>query len=199
MKFCSAGFGPDNQVQVSLWPKDYKDSWGGIPGYFEHKEAQAHGLVPGEGGHLKVSSGTQMRDYIMGIQPWMTFFTARAVDALGPLGFTGYRLVRYTAEGLPSGDSELYRIIITGRCGAVVSSTDINMTRRLKDLDNVGLYCFDLNTWDGSDFFLPQPRNGVNLMTTTRVMKAVRKHKLKIPLREDVWTDRAAFEDLFER
>jgi hypothetical protein len=198
MKFYTDWPGPSASVRVGLEPKDYEEGWGEIPGYADHKEQQMLGTVPDAGGHLKVIQGSRMRDLIQGVEPWMFFLTERAVTVFQEYQFTGCRFVRYTVEGLPNGESVLYRLIVTGRCGAIVSAYDLDRQRKLISIDTSSTKFLNIDTWDGSDFFVPQPRKG-GWYFTKRVAKTIKEHKLAFGTKELLWTDRTAFDALFER
>jgi len=198
VKFYKWWPGPGTSVRLSLEPEDYEVGWGEIPGYFEKKYRQLLGLEPDPGGHLKVVYGHRMRDFIYGIQPCMDFVSARMANMFIDAKFTGCQFVRYTAEGLPNGDTEVYRLIISGRCGPVIHAMDEDDKRGLKAIENGSLNYMDINTWDGSDFFHEQPKYG-SWFFTKRVAQAIRKHKLDFTTKDYLWTDKVQFDALFER
>ena len=198
MRFFTAWPGPSASVRVGLEPEDYEESWGEIPGYADHKEQQMLGTVPDAGGHLKVIQGSLTRDLIRGVEPWMHFLSQNTVSVFQEYGFTGVQFVRYTVEGLPNGESALYRLIITGRCGAIVSAYDLDRQRKLISMDTSSIEFVNIDTWDGSDFFLPQARNG-GWYFTKRVAQTIKKHKLAFGTKELLWTDQTAFDALFEK
>lgn len=198
IKFYTWWPNPGKSIQLSLEPEDYEECWGEIPGYFDHKYRQKLGLEPDLGGHVKVVYGHRMRDYIRCVQPCMEFFSVRMAEMITRENFTGCRLVRYTAEGLPNGETEVFRLIITGRCGPVISALDEDDRRQLRSIENGSIRYLDINTWDGSDFFHIQPGYG-GWYFTKRVAQAIRKHKLEFTTKDYAWTDKAQFDALFWR
>jgi hypothetical protein len=190
--------GPTNSIQVTLQHKDYEESWGEIPGYFEHKERQMLGLEQDVGGHLRVAEGSKMRDIVTCYQPMMDFVTQRTAEIFTDAKFSGCQFVRYSADGIPSGETALYRLIITGRCGIVESALELDDKRKLRSIEMGHIHYVEVNSWDGSDFFVAVPRSGT-FYFSKRVALAIKKHKLAFSTKERLWTERAAFDALFER
>ena len=106
--------------------------------------------------------------------------------------------MRYSVDGLPSGETTLYRLIITGRCGMVESALELDDKRKLRSIEMGHIHYVDVNSWDGSDFFVAIPGSGT-FYFSKRVALAIKKHKLAFSTKERLWTDRAAFDALFER
>jgi hypothetical protein len=198
MTFYTTWPGPTNSIQVTLHPKDYTEGWGEIQGYFEHKERQMLGLEPDAGGHLKVAEGSRMRDLVTCYQPMMQFVTERTVEVFTQANATGCHFVHYSVDGLPSTEKSLFRLIVTGRCGIVESALDLDDKRKLRSIEMGHIHYVDVNSWDGSDFFVAIPGSGT-FYFSKRVALAIKKHKLAFSTKERLWTDRVAFDALFER
>jgi hypothetical protein len=80
----------------------------------------------------------------------------------------------------------------------VESALELDDKRKLRSIEMGYIHHVNASSWDGSDFFVAIPRSGT-FYFSKRVALAIKKHKLAISTKERLWTDRVAFDALFER
>jgi hypothetical protein len=130
---------------------------------------------------FKQGSGKKLQDMLDTCWPSLYLISDRMKAVLEEEGLTGWK--SYPVRVFDKHDDEIFGyhgFSVTGRCGMIDYSKSEVVMRQFAPNGPIvkyykGLYV-GLDTWDGSDFFLPEKNLGT--VVTKRVVDILKKHKL---------------------
>ncbi|MEQ9263610.1 MAG: hypothetical protein RLN81_00190 [Balneolaceae bacterium] len=112
--------------------------------------------------NFEPSQGSRIKDYIPTTYVSLHLFSNKIFEELEKNNFSGFRKVPINLKDGNSNNIEGYSLLtVTGKCGKTFKDektiqTLPPITEFGKAMDHyIGIF-FDVDTWDGSDFFMPE-------------------------------------------